>query len=85
MKKIITFLVWFFFIQNSLFAQVTCEKVSPLGTAVADDSRGFMDAVIISIAVIIVLFTLIMSLKYIFKPGEKDPNHIKNIVRDEGF
>lgn len=85
MKKITTLLVWFFFVQNSLFAQLTCEKVSPLGTAGADDSKGFMDAVIIGIAVIIVLFTLIMSMKYLFKPGEKDPNHIKNIVRDEGF
>ncbi len=85
MKKIISLLVWFFFVQNSLFAQLTCEKVSPLGATGADDSKGFMDAVIIGIAVIIVLFTLIMSLIFIFKPGEKDPNHIKNIVRDEGF
>ncbi len=37
------------------------------------------------ISVGIVVATLVLTLKYIFFPGEKDPNHIKNIVKDEGF
>ncbi len=40
---------------------------------------------IVWISVGIVLLTLYITLKYIFFPGEKDPNHIKNIVKDEYF
>lgn len=36
--------------------------------------------VIIVVSSIIVLFTLVLSLKYIFRPGEKNADHIKNIV-----
>lgn len=38
------------------------------------------DFVIIWSAVIIVLFTLILSLKFLIKPKEKNKNHIKNII-----
>ena len=38
------------------------------------------DFIIIAIAVVIVLFTLIFSLKYLLKPGETSPDHIKRIV-----
>ena len=85
MKKIIILLVLFLFVQNSLFAQLFCEKVSPVSAGDLQNRNVLLDAIIIGIAVIIVLFTLIMSIKFIFKPGEKDPDHIKNIVRDEGF
>lgn len=37
------------------------------------------------ISVGVVVATLILTLKYLFFPGEKDPNHIKNIVKDEEF
>lgn len=40
---------------------------------------------IVWISVGVVLLTLYITLKYIFFPGEKDPNHIKNIVKDEYF
>lgn len=75
----------FFFIHNSLFAQWFCEKLPATGTGGSSNSNALMDSIIIGVSIIIVLFTLIMSIKYLFKPGEKDPNHIKNIVKDEGF
>lgn len=40
---------------------------------------------IVWVSVIIVLITLVLTLKYLFKPKENNPNHIKNIVKDEGF
>lgn len=85
MKKTIATIVFFFLFQGSLFAQWYCEKVPAIGSENIENSNRFMDAVIIGIAVIIVVFTLIMSVKYLFKPGEKNADHIKNIVKDEGF
>ncbi|HET8860756.1 hypothetical protein [Marivirga sp.] len=46
--------------------------------------QGDIDYVIIIIGIIIVGFTLFFSLKYLVKPGEKNSNHVKNIVVDEG-
>lgn len=40
---------------------------------------------IIWASVIIVTYTLYLSLKFIFFPGEKNPNHIKNIIKDDYF
>jgi hypothetical protein len=42
------------------------------------------DYVIIIVGIVIVSLTLYYSLKFLLKPGEKSPNHIKNIVVDEG-
>lgn len=42
------------------------------------------DYVIIIAGIIIVSFTLFYSLKFLIRPGEKNPNHIKNLVVNEG-
>lgn len=42
------------------------------------------DYVIIIVGVIIVTFTLVYSLKFLIKPQEEDPHHIKNIVLNDG-
>lgn len=42
------------------------------------------DYVIIIVGVVIVSLTLFYSLKFLIRPQEKDPNHIKNIVVNEG-
>ncbi len=42
--------------------------------------EGNWDYIIISVAILVVSVTLILSLKFLIKPGEKDPGHIKNIV-----
>ncbi len=85
MKKITALIAIFFFFQSSLFAQLFCEKVPATGGENIENTHAFTDTIIIGIAVIIVLFTLIMSIKYLFLPGEKNSDHIKNIVKDEGF
>lgn len=42
------------------------------------------DYVIIIAGIIIVSLTLFYSLKFLIKPREKNPDHIKNIVVNEG-
>lgn len=44
--------------------------------------QGTSDFVIITVAAIIVGLTLIYSIKYLLKPGEKSPDHVKNIILD---
>ncbi len=67
-------------------AQLLCETepatTDPTNT---HSSNRFLDAVIVGVAIMIVLVTLAMSIKYLFKPGESSPDHIKNIIKDEGF
>lgn len=41
---------------------------------------GMADYVIIWTSVVVVAVVLILSLKLLIKPGEKDPGHIKNIT-----
>ena len=70
------------------FACDLCKKNQPKGfeniTHGAGPS-GNLDYIIIWSAVIIVGFTLFYSLKYIIRPKETNADHIKNIVRNEGF
>lgn len=40
------------------------------------------DVLIMGGAAIIVIVTLVLSIKYLWKPGENSPDHIKNIVID---
>lgn len=47
--------------------------------------HGTLDYIIIWAGVLIVVFTLIYSVKFLVKPKEDDPDHIKNIVKNEGF
>ena len=42
--------------------------------------QGESDFIIIAIAIVIVLFTLIFSVKYLLKPGENSPGHVKRMV-----
>jgi high-affinity nickel permease len=74
--------------QHIAFACDVCKKNQPAGfeniTHGAGPS-GTMDFIIIGVATVIVLFTLVLCFKYLIKPQENDPDHIKNIVRNEGF
>jgi len=74
-----------FFIKSSLFAQLLCETEPATTDGNLQNSNQLLDATIIGIAIMIVLVTLVMSVKYLLKPGESNPEHIKNIIRDEGF
>lgn len=73
------------FVHTSIFAQLLCETEPATTDGNLQNSNQLMDAIIIGISIMIVLFTLVMSVKYLFKPGENNPEHIKNIVKDEGF
>ena len=85
LKAILATVILFFFVQTSLFAQLLCETEPATTDGNLQNSNRMLDAIIIGISVMIVLFTLVMSIKYLFKPGENNPEHIKNIVKDEGF
>lgn len=82
--RIVVFLA-VFFNHNNLFAQWYCENVPATGTVSNGSSNALSDSIIIGVSIMIVIFTLIMSVKFLFKPGEKNPDHIKNIVKNEGF
>ncbi|MCK0123839.1 hypothetical protein MWU76_05465 [Gelidibacter sp. F2691] len=87
-KGALIFVGLFFFGQAIAVACDVCEKDQPKGfeniTHGAGPS-GDLDYYIIWGAVIIVGFTLFYSLKYLIRPKENNPDHIKNIVRNEGF
>ncbi|HLU88886.1 MAG TPA: hypothetical protein VKZ51_03580 [Cyclobacteriaceae bacterium] len=42
--------------------------------------QGDTDFIIIAIAIAIVLLTLVFSIKFLWKPGEDSPRHIKRVV-----
>ncbi len=65
------------------FACPACEKQQPaLLKGITHGARpdGNWDYVIVTIAVIIVLFTLFFSVKWMVKPGEQSQSHIKRLV-----
>lgn len=74
--------------QQVAFACDVCKKQQPAGfeniTHGAGPS-GTIDYVIIFTATAVVLFTVYLTVKYLFRPCENNPEHIKNIVRNEGF
>lgn len=47
--------------------------------------KGSMDWVILAAATIVVLATVYLCVKYLAKPEKNCPDHIKNIVLNEGF
>lgn len=60
-----------------------CEKQQPKITKGLTHGAGPQsnwDWVIIAIIMAITVFTLIWSLKYLMKPGEKNNNHIKHLI-----
>lgn len=63
-----------------------CEKEQPQITRGLTHGAGPQNTVeygIIVIAGIVVAITLFFSIKYLWKPGERDAAHIKNIIKDE--
>ncbi len=82
MKKSIL-LILIAFTSIATFACPACETQQPkllkgITHGAGPDSNW--DYVIVSIAVIIVLFTLFFSVKWLIRPGEKSQNHIKRLI-----
>lgn len=89
MKKILSVFTILFFLGNQIsWACDVCKKNQPAGfeniTHGAGPS-GTLDYIIIWVGVIIVVATLFLSVKYLIKPKENNPDHIKYIVKNEGF
>lgn len=87
MKKI------FLIIPMLLFGLLTwacpaCEKQQPKllkGISHGAGPDGNVDLLIVGVSVVIVLFTLYFSVKWLIKPGEKSPDHIKRLIlKDDG-
>lgn len=70
-------------IQSSVSACEMCQSQQPKALQNITHGTGpesNWDFVIIITAAIIVAVTLFLSIKFLIRPGEKSPKHIKNIV-----
>ena len=79
MKKTITFLFLIFF-QITAFACPVCERNQPKvlrGIVHGSGPNSNWDYVSIIITMIIALFALIYSIKWLIKPNENNQDHIK--------
>lgn len=86
MKKSIILFVIILFTSLKSFACEVCEKNQPeplKGITHGIGPTGTIDYVIITVAAVIVAITLFLSIKYLIKPKEGNPDHVKNIVLDE--
>lgn len=83
MKKIVFLVLSLFMRVESLLAQ-EMEHGDHHKMAFQKPDEWVADT-IIWVSVAIVVATLILTLKYLLKPKENDPNHIKNIIIDERF
>ncbi|MEJ7778920.1 MAG: hypothetical protein WKF68_04960 [Daejeonella sp.] len=82
MKKLV--LVFIFFLPGLIaFACPVCEKQQPKilqGITHGAGPGSQWDYIIVWIGVIIVLATLFYSIKWLIKPGENSPAHIKQSI-----
>lgn len=91
MKKIISYFsitLFFAFTANALLACEVCSANQPKGLeniTHGPGPSGDFDYIISIIAVIIVAFSLFYSIKFLVKPKEDNPDHVKNIVINQGL
>jgi len=81
--KIILLCIALMFVSLVTFACPACEKQQPKilqGITHGGGPGSNWDYVIISIAVIIVLFTFFFSAKWLIRPGEQSQSHIKRLI-----
>lgn len=74
--------------QPVLLACELCKKNQPKGLeniTHGEGPSGNMDYIITWSAVVLVAITLFFSIKYLVRPKEDSPDHIKNIVWDKNF
>jgi len=87
-KTAFIFSILFLFVQQIGLACDVCKKNQPeilQNVTHGAGPSGTLDYIIIWSAIVIVGFTLFFSIKYLVKPKENNPAHIKNIVKNEGF
>lgn len=86
LKVLILLLIFSF--TSRLWACNVCKRNQPEGLENITHGvgpEGMMDYAITYSSIVIVGIAFILSLKYLLKPGEKEANHIKNIVLYERF
>jgi len=80
-KKLLSF--FFVLAANFAFACEACKLQQPAITqnlTHGTGPEGKWDWMIVAAIAVITVYTLIYSLKYLIKPGEKDKNHIKHSI-----
>jgi len=83
-NKIIILVVLLF--NGITYACPLCKKNQPKGLEDVTHGQGpvgNLDYIIMYAAIIIVGYTLIMSVRYLISPKEKESSHIKNFVKDD--
>lgn len=86
--KIIASLFFLLAFVSGAYACEVCEGQQPKilkGSVHGPGPESWIDYSISIGAAIIVLVTLVLSIKYLVKPGEKNPDHIKNIVLEKNW
>lgn len=82
MKKLIV--LFGLLLQDAVaFACTVCKSQQPKalqGITHGTGPGGVLDYIIIGGAAIVVLVTLILSVRFLVRPGETDPGHIKNLI-----
>ena len=76
------------FSANAVWACEVCKSHQPKvlqNITHGPGPTGSFDYIISIVAIIIVVFTLFYSIKYLVKPKENNPDHIKNIILKQGF
>lgn len=84
MKKIFVFFALMMLVMEGIGCPA-CEKQQPKllrGISHGAGPESSWDMVIVWAIAIIVLFTLIFSIKFLVKPGEKSKTHIKRFILD---
>lgn len=88
MKKV-TILTLLMLVANQImFACEVCKKNQPKGLeniTHGTGPTGTLDYIITWTAVVIVSVTLFYSIKYLVKPKENNPDHIKNSILNDEF
>ncbi|HET8810792.1 MAG TPA: hypothetical protein VFM65_11085 [Flavobacteriaceae bacterium] len=86
MKKIVALLVILSLGIMKSFACEVCKRNQPeplQGITHGSGPTGNIDYIITAVAVITVGLSLFLAIKFLVKPKEGQPDHIKNIVLDE--
>jgi len=83
--KYIVLTISLFLLAHASFACEVCKSNQPKvleNITHGEGPQGNMDYLITWSATVLVLFTLVFSIKYLLNPKEDKPGHIKNIVLD---
>ena len=86
MKKICSTIIALLSCPAAALACDACEKQQPAftrGITHGAGPTGGFDWVIVGAMVIVSLATLILSARYLFRPGEKERTHIKHSIHNQ--